>query len=601
MNNDTRLLIFDIETDGLDLDEITTIYTLSIWDSKNNSYHSYDLEDVEEGIKYLHEARIIGGHNIIGYDIDVIKKFYPWFTYDKAIDTLVWARLIYTNLMNDDAPLVQSKKLPKELRGRHSLKAWGYRLGLLKGDFGENTDWSEFSQEMSDYCLQDVKVTKVLYDHLASKKINKEAVGLEHRVAEIIHRQELNGFPFDKKQAEKLFEKLIDLREEMYPKLLETFGSWWKKKGDVKTSKVNRKDLGYIKGGVYQKIELVEFNPNSRAHIAKRLKDIYDWEPKEFTPTGLPRINEDILKDLPYPEAEMLVKYMTISKRISQLSDGKSAWLKHVEKDGRIRGSVITNGAVTGRMTHMSPNISQVPANNAPYGEECRSLFQAREGWKLLGVDASGLELRCLAHYMAKYDNGKYGKIILEGDIHSENQKAAGLDTRNNAKTFIYAFLYGAGDAKIGAIVNGSKREGRKLKDKFLRKTPALASLKNDVEKVVNVQGGLFGLDGRPLHVRSTYASLNTLLQSAGAIVMKKALVLFVDLMESNGYPEGENWELVANIHDEFQVEFNQEEIPEEEIKRISVKSIVDGGEHYNFRCPLDGVAQVGDNWSQTH
>lgn len=597
----SRLVLFDIETDGLDLDEITTIHTMTVWDSKDDKYHTFDLDDVEQGIKLLHEARIIGGHNILGYDIDVIKKFYPWFTYDKAIDTLPWGRLIYTDLMNQDAKLVQSGKLPKELRGRHSLKSWGYRLGLLKGDFAEETDWKEWSPEMSEYCVRDVQVTKRLYDLLVSKKINPEAVELEHDVFRIINNQMKNGFPFDEKAGEALLVDLIEAKDKMYPELLDTFGSWWEADGDVRTSKVNRSDLGYVKGAVYQKIKLVEFNPNSRAHIAKRLKDIYDWEPKEFTPTGLPRINEDILEELPYPEAEMLVEYMTISKRISQLSDGRSAWLKHVEDDGRIRGYVNTNGAVTGRMTHSSPNIAQVPAVHAPYGEECRSLFTARKGWKMLGVDASGLELRCLAHYMAKYDKGKYAKVILEGDIHSENQKSAGLPTRDNAKTFIYAFLYGAGDEKIGSIVNGSKKEGRKLRKKFLKKTPALAQLKEAVEKAVKARGGLFGLDGRPLHVRSAYSALNTLLQSAGAVVMKKALVLFVELMEEAGYPEGDNWEFLANIHDEFQLEFNPEVIPEEEAKEIAVQSIVDAGEYFNFRCPLDGEAEVGANWSETH
>jgi hypothetical protein len=596
-----RLVIFDIETNGIELDEITTIHTMVVWDSKDNKYHTFDLDEVEQGVKLLHEARIIGGHNILGYDIDVIQKFYPWFTYDKAIDTLPWGRLIYTELKTDDAKLVQSKKLPKELRGRHSLKAWGYRLGLLKGKFAEETDWEEWSPEMSEYCLRDVQVTKRLYDLLVSKNVNPEAVEIEHKVYRIINRQIKNGYPFDKKGAEKLLVELIEKREELKPTLVETFGSWWEPDGDVRTSKVNRKDLGYVKGAVYQKIKLIEFNPNSTAHIAKRLKAIYGWKPQEFTPTGLPKIDEDILVALPYPEAKLLVEYMTISKRISQISTGKSAWLKHVDKDGRIRGYVNTNGAVTGRMTHSSPNLAQVPAVYSPYGKECRSLFRPRRGWKQLGVDASGLELRCLAHYLTSYDDGKYRDIILEGDIHTENQKSAGLPTRDNAKTFIYAWLYGAGDEKIGQIIGGSKKEGRRIKNTFLKKNPAIKQLKDDVGAVVDKRGGLFGLDGRPLRVRSKHSALNTLLQSAGGVVMKKALILFVESVEEAGYPEGENWEFLANVHDEFQLEFNPKVIPEEELKKLAVQSIVDAGEHFNFRCPLDGEAKVGDNWAETH
>src|SRR5690606_31621074 len=185
---------------------------------------------------------------------------------------------------------------------------------------------------------------------------------------------------------------------------------------------------------------------NSRTHIYKRLKDKYNWKPKEFTEKGTPKVSEEVLESLPYPEAELLNEYLMIQKRISQLAEGHSAWLKMVRPDGRIYGSVITNGAVTGRMTHNSPNLAQVPAVNVPYGKECRSLFTVPDDRVLVGADASGLELRCLAHYMARFDKGAYARELLEGDIHTANQKAAGLPTRDNAKTFIYAFLYGAGD-----------------------------------------------------------------------------------------------------------------------------------------------------------
>src|SRR5690606_27698447 len=252
------------------------------------------------------------------------------------------------------------------------------------------------------------------------------------------------------------------------------------------------------------------------------------------------------------PPETYTLSLTTLFRSISQLAEGDQAWLK-VERNGKIHGSVNPNGAVTGRATHAYPNVAQVPAvrkgkkdgetvilygGEGGYGWECRELFTVPDGWSLVGSDASGLELRCLAHFMARYDGGKYGKVLLEGDIRSENQKAAGLHTRDNAKTFIYAFLYGAGDAKIGKIVKKGPADGKRLKAKFLAKTPALKRL---IEAVRNAakRGYLIGLDGRQLHVRSAHAALNTLLQSAGALVCKKWLVMVEEELQARGLKHG--------------------------------------------------------------
>jgi DNA polymerase I-like protein with 3'-5' exonuclease and polymerase domains len=306
-----------------------------------------------------------------------------------------------------------------------------------------------------------------------------------------------------------------------------------------------------------------------------------------------------------------------LSKRIGQLAEGSAAWLKLVEDDHRIHGYVNTIGTVTGRMTHSGPNVAQVPAVGAPYGAECRNLFKPRPGWKLVGCDASGLELRCLAHYMAKYDKGKYVKVILEGDIHTENQHAAELPERSQAKRFIYAFLYGAGDELLGEITvsqeeimeaknNGGNKavkklkikHGKALRAKFLSKTPALKALKSRVEKVAKMRGTLKGLDGRDLKVRAIYSSLNTLLQSAGALVMKKALVIMDNEM-MNKYTPGKDYEFVGNIHDEVQIECRPEIA--EDIGEIARIGIVKAGKEFGFRCPLDGEFKIGESWKETH
>jgi len=268
-------------------------------------------------------------------------------------------------------------------------------------------------------------------------------------------------------------------------------------------------------------------------------------------------------------------------------------------KGGRIHGQVNTNGAATGRCTHNRPNIAQTPSVGAPFGTDCRALFHAPTGYDLVGADLSGLELRCLAHFMAKYDDGAYIDVVLNGDIHSVNQKAAGLPTRNSAKTFIYGFLYGAGPAKIGSIVDGSEKEGRKLINKFMKATPALKQLRDAVGAAVEKNNHLAGLDGRILPVRSPHAALNTLLQGAGALLAKQATVILYQNLTAKGYKWGEDYAQVAHVHDEVQL-IARKEIADD-VGKEAVKSFQLAGEHFKFRCEVTGEYKVGSNWANTH
>lgn len=591
-------MLFDIETNALELEEITKLHTMTVYDYETDTFTRFDKEEVTEGVELLAQADVVVGHNIINFDIPVIQKFFPWFQPAKIVDTLVWTRLVYPDIKDIDIGLFKKGRIPGELIGRHSLEAWGHRLGEYKDDFGKTTDWQEWSQEMSDYCEQDVRVTKKLFEKLRQKGVSEEALKLEHDVAHIIKRQVDNGFPFDVEKAEALYVKLLSRREELEKKLVDTFGSWYEPDGEPRVPKVSNRKLGIVKGAAYTKIKLVTFNPASRVHIAKRLQYLYGWEPKEFTPSGQPKVDESVLSELDYPEAKLLAEYMMIQKRIGQLAEGDKAWLKLV-KNGRIHGEVITNGAVTGRMTHNNPNVAQVPAVSVPYGRECRELFKPRDGWVQVGCDASGLELRCLAHYMARYDDGAYAKVLLEGDIHTENQKAAGLPTRDNAKTFIYAFLYGAGNEKLGSIVGGGKNAGARLRRRFLNRLPALKKLTDQVKETAKRRGYLIGLDKRHLKVRSLHSALNTLLQSAGAIIMKKALVILDEDLQAKGFVPGEDYEFLANIHDEWQMECRPEIA--EEVGKTAAEAIRKAGEYFKFRCPLDGEYKIGKNWAETH
>lgn len=591
-------MLFDIETNSLELEEITKLHTMTVYDYATDTFTRFDKEKVAEGVELLAQADVVVGHNIINFDIPVIQKFFPWFQPAKIIDTLVWTRLVYPDIKDIDIGLFKKGRIPGELIGRHSLEAWGHRLGEYKDDFGKTTDWQEWSQEMSDYCEQDVRVTKKLFEKLQQKGVSEEALKLEHDVAHIIKRQVDNGFPFDVEKAEALYVKLLSRREELEKELVDTFGSWYEPDGEPRVPKVSNRKLGIVKGAAYTKIKLVTFNPASRAHIAKRLQHLYGWEPKEFTPSGQPKVDESVLSELDYPEAKLLAEYMMVQKRIGQLAEGDKAWLKLV-KNGRIHGEVITNGAVTGRMTHNNPNVAQVPAVSVPYGRECRELFKPRDGWVQVGCDASGLELRCLAHYMARYDGGAYAKVLLEGDIHTENQKAAGLPTRDNAKTFIYAFLYGAGNEKLGSIVGGGKNAGARLRRRFLNRLPALKKLTDQVKETAKSRGYLIGLDKRHLKVRSLHSALNTLLQSAGAIIMKKALVILDGDLQAKGFVPGKDYEFLANIHDEWQMECRPEIA--EEVGKTAAEAIRKAGEYFKFRCPLDGEYKIGKNWAETH
>lgn len=293
-------------------------------------------------------------------------------------------------------------------------------------------------------------------------------------------------------------------------------------------------------------------------------------------------------------EVAILIRdYLMLQKRVAQIE----SWLEAVKEDGRVHGKVLTNGAVTGRMTHSSPNMAQIPNAGSVYGHECRECWTVEEGNVLVGCDASGLELRMLAHYMKDDD---YVRTVTEGsskdgtDVHTVNQRAAGLATRDNAKTFIYAFLYGAGDAKIGSIVGGSAKDGERLKAKFLKQTPALARLLDRVKRQA-AKGWVPGLDGRRIWVRSEHAALNSLLQGAGAIVMKKALCIFYDKIKANKWPV----KLVANVHDEFQFECPPDIA--ELAGKAARMSIIEAGEHYKLRCPLDGEYKIGRTWKETH
>ena len=575
-----KQIVFDIEANGLNPD---TVWCIIAYEREAKEYIEWSgdtLPNFKDWVKEQDELEVIG-HNIIGYDIPVLERLLKVdFSKCKVTDTLVMSRLAE----------------PSRLGG-HGLENWGQLLHQPKG---EHSDWLNFSQDMVEYCKQDVRVNELVYQRLLRdlNGFGTESVMLEGQVQRIISKQIENGWLLNQRAAFNLLgelkEKKFDLEDKVHEKFkpLPTFIKEItpKVKKDGTYSVVGLKFLGdqwEIAVAPFSRLDYPEFNLGSRQQIGRYLK-YFGWQPETFTDKGQPIVDEGVLSKVKgIPEAELIGEYLMIQKRIAQVQ----SWLDAVKDDGRVHGYVNANGAVTGRMTHSSPNMGQVPAGYSPYGKECRAVWVVPEGYKLVGMDASGLELRMLAHYMNDKD---YTNEILTGDIHTANQLAAGLDTRSQAKTFIYAFLYGAGDAKIGSIVGGTARDGRRLKAKFLKNTPALGALRERVV-VAAGRGFVFGLDRRKVSIRSEHAALNSLLQSAGAIIMKKALCILDEYATLHKI----NYKIIGNIHDEIQTEVATKDA--ERFGRLATASIEAAGLHYELNCPLAGEYQIGDNWSETH
>jgi len=602
------MLIYDIETNGL-LDTVSTIHCGVTYDTETKEYKRYRPEEISLLINDLQAADALGGHNIIGYDNEVIKKLYDIDLNDKeTCDTLILSRIAYYNLMAIDST---SKRVPPRLKGSHGLKAWGYRLGNNKGTYGEQEDaWDVFSESMLEYCEQDVRLNVNLWEKLESKGVPASALDVEQEFAKIIVRQTNYGWKFDVKGAQKLHVELAKEKDELHAKLIDTFKplqNWVEMKEVARYRKDGQESQVYknqvIKGaikrkdGAWGRWEEIAFNPGSRHHIIRWMKEVYGWNSPEKTEKGTPIINEKVLKNVKLPEAQMLRQYFLVQKVLGMVAEGANAWLKCVGDDERIHGQVNTLGAITGRCTHNKPNVAQTPSARAFKGEECRNLWTVPAGKKIIGCDASGLELRMLAHYMAAFDGGEYGDQVVNGDIHTINQEAAGLPTRDNAKTFIYGFLYGAGNGKIGEIVNGTSKDGQRLKTSFLKKLPALKKLTDAVKKA-SKKGFLVGLSGRKYAIRSEHSALNVLLQGAGALVMKYYLIE-LDKQLKKVFTPGKEYEFIGNIHDEVQIEVDNKHT--EQVAKLASEAFGAVEKQINFRVKLEGESKIGGTWYDTH
>ena len=540
--------VVDIETDGINA---TKIYCIVARCYKTNKVESWVGQECKDFGVWSNQIDTFIMHNGISFDAPVLNRLTGSnIKLDQVRDTLIESQLY--NPIRD---------------GGHSLEAWGKTLGFEKGDFH---DFSEYTPEMLEYCKRDTEVTRLL-----AKELDKEgndfsckSYELESKVRAIIDKQQNNGFAFNVMKGTILLAQLQDELFELQRKAEEEF------EPTIVELKTKTKEI--------------PFNIGSRQQIADRLKK-RGWKPTQYTDKGNIIINEAVLSKIKMPEAEMFNRYFLLQKRTGLLK----SWISECQEDNRVRGKVMTLRTITGRMAHAVPNMAQVPSISSPYGRECRSLWTVddQSKYRLVGVDASGLELRCLAHYM---DDPEYTNIVLTGDVHTANQQAAGLRTRDQAKTFIYAFLYGAGPTKIGKVVGKGPAAGQNLIKKFLERTPALSRLRENVARW-SKSGTIPALDGRLLHIRSEHAALNTLLQGAGAIICKQWLVHIMERVIKAGL----NVRLVASIHDEYQFEVAIPDV--NRFCKLTKEAMTQTQKTLGVKCELDCDYKVGKTWAETH
>lgn len=653
------IILFDIEGNLQVNGTSSRVHCIAAQDWDTQEVYSFtdaspDYPSLREGLELLDRADYIVAHNAIGYDVPTLRRVFSWTPKAKVVDTLVASMSIFAHRKELDFGISQlsgGQEFPAKYIGRHSLESWGVRLGLHKTQY--EGPWENWSEEMHKYCIDDVLVLNRLFNHLRkSGRWNKEAMLNEHQLATWLTEAQRAGIPFDVEAAHSLVGDLLQEREDITKKLIAKYGGWFapvraasritdkerehicreilfERADDVVDAmsknpkrwfvpKRSNQKLGYVAGAPSTKIRYVEFNPGSRDHISKVLKD-QGWVPDTYTETGKPEVSESTLANI--PGAEDFSRMLLIQKRLGQLTSGSQAWLNLLDEENLLHPRILGTGTVTHRAAHRSPNITQVTGVDKPI--PCRHLFVPPPGWSMMGADVSGLEIRCLAHYLCPYDGGRYTEWVLRGDVHEEHRKILSRVkediTRGEAKTWFYAYIYGAGSTKLGQSIDrtldgeAGSALGKELSRMFEKRIPGLAALKAELKRDVSV-GWTNLIDGRQAYIRSEHAALNTKLQGTGAVLCKYWVVSMCEEMERRyGPPVGRNlfesssqwekygdWSLALWAHDETQT-FISPNVDHKEAMTVATTTIEALEERFKLGCSLTGEAKIGRNWAETH
>lgn len=608
-------LVLDIEADGL---KPTEVFCIVCIDRNTGKLYVWRTPaQFQDFVTFANKEKpTFIGHNILSYDIPVLKRLLGLeCTTKQIIDTLIMSRLFnYTR------------------QGGHSLDSWGERLSFPKTEFN---DFTKYSDEMLKYCINDVRLNNKVYTYLLNegKDFSDYSIRLEHNVQRLLDISSDKGFPIDHHRALDLYStckfRAMEIEESVKkvfppkPKSKRLIEVKVTKSGELSKSNLRVfKDCYDVVGGNHNLIEWSEFNLSSPKQIVERMEE-YGWKPTVFNkPTplmkskgikqGSPVVCEENLNTLPEDapeEAKLIVEYLICTHRYKMVQGWfdnlKNHSPSHNVKCLRVHGRTLGIGANTHRMAHSNPNLANIPSVSkdkdgkvlegleGSYGFESRSCFRPPRNFKMVGCDASGIQLRILAHLM---NDKEYTGQIVSGDIHSYNQELAGLESRDQAKTFIYAWLLGAGYAKLGSIVGGTYNDGKELNDRFLDRLPTLARVKEDCKKWAR-QGYWECFDGRRIQVSSAHFALAVALQGGEQAVMKRALVQQHHKLR-RFFNRRDYW-VAAVVHDEFQSICKSEVAIT--VGEAQSQAIEESGEYFKLNCPLKAEYRIGESWAQTH
>lgn len=585
--------VFDIEANGLD--DANQVWCLVAQNVATEELYSFVGHDaIRRWVSELPSDAVLVGHNAISYDIPTLNRILGvGLSLHRCVDTLVLSYLYHPHLP-----------------GGHSLDAWGERLKYPKGSY---SDWTHYNERMLDYCQQDVRLTRrvflALRDRMVKRGFSETSAWIEHRVRIVIDKQERRGFNFDVSRAQRLQSKLRGLEahygteiHELFPPELAPVNTYEFRtlKDGSPTSHYTRHVENYPQvthslDGTYTTWDYREFNIGSPKQRVERLLSL-GWEPKTFTPTGQPKVDEDSLVAFAQSsgrrQIQSIANWLVVNGRANMVS----TWLNAVRDDGRIHGRVYSCGAITRRMRHNSPNTANIPGNEARFGRACRSLWRASPGRVLVGYDAAALEMRVFGHYLG---NKEAADLYIYGDPHTANTEALNAAigqffSRKPVKTDFYAFLYGASNGKLGSHYGRGAKFGKQIRETLINNTPGLLQLAKRIEAEAE-SGWIKTIDGGYVRSLSTHAALNSKLQSGGGIAMKVTTILLDEELERAGI---DSWK-VNDVHDEAQLDTLPEDA--EKTGQLAVNCLKQAGEFLNMSVPLAGEYKIGKNWSRTH